>query len=799
MDTLEKSSDEILMELFGLCTKAPFYKSVDFSLDHSSLQKFRQLKYGGNTSENASKNYTDAVTGKILSIDDVFNSLGIFTEECTSIKDNERIIDTVGRIIKSNENTKDINKHQMISKFNLHETVEKKKMFKNQNNIANAFDDTEIKGQLRAPPKKINIKSFKNSNIYKLTMKEITEREKVRAENNEGGEMSSISNASDNELFDMNKIQDENQEKESTRKYKKRYKSNDTLKDKHRSSHRKKHMKKRNQQNSKNQIIQNNDRIDRTKNSKHYHHYHHSSSSNESSRNSSSSSKSHRSRNKKYKLHRRKHKSRSHSKTRTRQYGSKSSSKSKFVEKIDKQKLLEIARKNAINLLNQGALPASVIANKDKIAFIKAGDKTVDELIDFCKQLSKKEAKNHSENSESEINSDDERGKPFHHPFQIKERTASIVMNIRNAVSLPIKTAQEKTVELSKQLSLQYPVSSGQQHRKTGTFLSEENTIVSQPSSLIHNSKADLNVSFCYPEKSNALTTYDSAYSYVATNVNNTVLNNINISSIVAQRLEAIRRLNENPQDPIGNTLIQAADSKIQVWAESKVQPGLFTGNTGVKPLTAAELASGYKAWAKKSLVPENMLQVIKDLQAPVFVFFVNMCTGINEFGKLLQMDCIMKSQFTVSKPVYSDRGEALMKKMGWQPGEGLGKYKQGPSTPCEINMKTDRKGLAEQSQNKYFKQPPLLKKVFEFSQNKHPVSLLNEYCSRKKVGVPQYECEEKEGAGRRKLFLFSVTVQGIKYTPKMPFSNKKQSKVEAATICLQSLGILPLNSLVSS
>lgn len=49
-------------------------------------------------------------------------------------------------------------------------------------------------------------------------------------------------------------------------------------------------------------------------------------------------------------------------------------------ERINKQKLLEIARKNAISLLKQGALPASVIATKDKIASIKAGGKTVDEL-----------------------------------------------------------------------------------------------------------------------------------------------------------------------------------------------------------------------------------------------------------------------------------------------------------------------------------------------------------------------------------------------------------------------------------
>ncbi len=35
------------------------------------------------------------------------------------------------------------------------------------------------------------------------------------------------------------------------------------------------------------------------------------------------------------------------------------------------------------------------------------------------------------------------------------------------------------------------------------------------------------------------------------------------MGSIVAQRLEAIRRLTENPRDPVASNLIQAADSKV--------------------------------------------------------------------------------------------------------------------------------------------------------------------------------------------------------------------------------------------
>ena len=39
---------------------------------------------------------------------------------------------------------------------------------------------------------------------------------------------------------------------------------------------------------------------------------------------------------------------------------------------------------------------------------------------------------------------------------------------------------------------------------------------------------------------------------------------------------------------------------KMKSWVESKQIPGQFTGSTGAKLLTPAELSSGYQAWAKK-------------------------------------------------------------------------------------------------------------------------------------------------------------------------------------------------------
>lgn len=36
----------------------------------------------------------------------------------------------------------------------------------------------------------------------------------------------------------------------------------------------------------------------------------------------------------------------------------------------------------------------------------------------------------------------------------------------------------------------------------------------------------------------------------------------------------------------------------------------------------------------------------------------------------------------------------ALLQKMGWQPGEGLGKNKEGTLEPLKLEVKMDKKGM---------------------------------------------------------------------------------------------------------
>ena len=68
----------------------------------------------------------------------------------------------------------------------------------------------------------------------------------------------------------------------------------------------------------------------------------------------------------------------------------------------------------------------------------------------------------------------------------------------------------------------------------------------------------------------------------------------------MSERLTAMKRLSENPQDPQALKQLYEAQKEMSNWAESKNKPGQFTGHTGAKILTHAELSMGVQAWARQ-------------------------------------------------------------------------------------------------------------------------------------------------------------------------------------------------------
>ncbi|XP_063381611.1 protein Son isoform X2 [Cydia fagiglandana] len=453
----------------------------------------------------------------------------------------------------------------------------------------------------------------------------------------------------------------------------------------------------------------------------------------------------------------------------------------------EKKRLLEVARRNAINMLKNGAVPAGAAAlpphtRNQVMAAIQSGGKSVDELTDFCKHLSKKEALGElsSVSSHDEDMSENEDTLAFHHPFLVKEK-APIVMNIRGGAPLPIKT-NPLPIANKEELRLQFPVSSGSQHREKAS----EWVPVSPPKKDMQVAKLNSKTTAAKPA---AIAPAETAVTkaaplalpappaaapapapppYMKGFTTGTQLASvptpalpapgpqayppgieppkvIDVASIVSQKLLMIRK--EQEQNELSTT-------RGFGWS---TKAGQFTGSTGAQILTPKELASGTQAWAKK--------------------------------------DQLMRAA-----PVGGGMGMHLLQKMGWTPGQGLGKEGTGTLQPLLLEVKLDTRGLQAKEEvstrnNKGMKvqrQPrrggaaPAL-----VAGGKHPVSLLGEYCSKQKLGPPEYNLCFECGPDHKKNFLFKVRVAGVEYQPAVASANKKQAKADAAQLALQKLGIV--------
>uniref|UniRef100_A0A182IS69 G-patch domain-containing protein n=1 Tax=Anopheles atroparvus TaxID=41427 RepID=A0A182IS69_ANOAO len=639
---------------------------------------------------------------------------------------------------------------------------------------------------------------------------------------------------------------------------------------------------------------------------------------------------------------------------------SRSRSRSHSPEQIDKQKLLEIARKNAISMLKKGTLPgAQNLDGESKtklISKMRASGKTIEELTEFCKKISNKDNFNDLSSVSSDESDHDADGasKVFHHPFQLKE-PAPIVMNIRNATTIQPKSAEEK-----KALLMQFPVSSGAQHRNTDTewvpvepkkptpvqskpsaadsgaagkaklkaILPPSSTFVpqkpppsdfssqllpptattapptapplmaqptighaapgpsvipplfpgndiSQPYHALHGGTPigppqppakqtpfdgllgpapQTLLSICNPvDTTIPPPTMSGLLPLPHTEQNhhqhqqrphfppvhphhasaspglrlgsgprhghghgpghepahgpghgpghgphpldfdpaagpmhgigrgpvpghgpghgsNSVFQNqsdgptLDVSQIVSQRLNAMRKLQENPSDPEARQLLYNTQKDMSTWASSKVMPGQFVGSTGVNCLSQRELAEGYQPWATRDMMKQ-------------------------------------------SAPVTGGMGMHLLQKMGWQPGEGLGKEKNGSLQPLLLDVKLDKRGLGEgqdkprphqfPGQQLFTRRdnrprpPAPFMNVQVNTDGKHPVSILGEYATKHRWNAPRYELVHESGPGHSKNFIFKVLVNGLEYQPAISNNTKKEAKATAAKFCLQQLGVM--------
>jgi len=165
------------------------------------------------------------------------------------------------------------------------------------------------------------------------------------------------------------------------------------------------------------------------------------------------------------------------------------------------------------------------------------------------------------------------------------------------------------------------------------------------------------------------------------------------------------------------------AQKNMSNWAASKNKPGQFTGHTGAKVLSKAELSLGVQAWARQE-------------------------------------------QFTQAKKVSGGFGEFMLKKMGWTEGEGLGKDRSGDIDPLTLDIKMDKKGLMS-SEECFIKgwgkkggksgdvlTMTALKDITE----KHPVSALMELATKRHWGPPNFKQAFECGPPHKKQYIFKVS-----------------------------------------
>ena len=138
-------------------------------------------------------------------------------------------------------------------------------------------------------------------------------------------------------------------------------------------------------------------------------------------------------------------------------------------EKVDKVKLLEIARENLAKMIEKGDLPKGTDINKLKLRHLRelTTQKSVQQWTEFCKAISQLES---AVCSDSDVDPDSEEDNksiksdylfPIRHPFKLKEKK-DIEIKVRDFINLKCRSASELAIELRQQ----FPVSSGNQHRR---------------------------------------------------------------------------------------------------------------------------------------------------------------------------------------------------------------------------------------------------------------------------------------------------------------------------------------------
>jgi len=384
------------------------------------------------------------------------------------------------------------------------------------------------------------------------------------------------------------------------------------------------------------------------------------------------------------------------------------------LSKEDKLKLLEIAKKNALNV--HGGL------NKNESIAMRAGGLTIEQLTEKAKRI---------QEGISDPVSEDVPDDMLNHPFEVVEK-APEQLTFR---PIFLKPKQVDPLALPADASMaaltkSFPVSAGIQHREVINDYDMEKEGVGEWTEGGDDDNDDVGDADEAP-KEPQMTMAD-------------------MQGAIADRIEAMRKLQENPEDNDAHEQMSKAEQQLAQWNDNGGAPE----ETKVMPMSWADLNSGNPAWAKKD-------------------------------------------QFHVARKV-EGLGKKLLEKMGWTEGMGLGKNAQGNSEPLVLDFKINREGLSSTLEDSdgpsFMGRKGFAGGIVKDLSGKHPVSALMEVCSKRRWGQPEFTLLTDPGAGNNRSYLYKVRVYDTEYQPACPSLNKKTAKAASATVALQALGLVPRN-----
>ncbi|GMR53290.1 hypothetical protein PMAYCL1PPCAC_23485 [Pristionchus mayeri] len=491
--------------------------------------------------------------------------------------------------------------------------------------------------------------------------------------------------------------------------------------------------------------------------------------------------------------------------SRSREKGSRSKERSKSREKIDKKKLLEIALQNAKGV-------SGPVAEKQGVnmkILEKAGGRNIGDIVSYCQKLSETE---NAEKSGGGRDSDED-------DFSYRSKK-EIKMNIPGSKQLPTSTPQERLLDTAP-LRAAFPVSSGVIHRdNTKDSASEWKKVdpssgvpsVCTPAqkklvaiSSLNKKKAEsegrmiqsafpilppppapptirgdlipppptaplFNPASLMPPPPMPPTIITPAYDRL---INMPDSGHDEDSRSVGRKMEErskiVNRLIKDPNDCDAMKRLSQIDDSLNNLGKSAELSGKWMGHTRVNLLSGDELQPHdprFHAWVKKDLFKNTM-------------------------------------------PVVSGVGMKLMQKMGWNPGEGLGRENQGDTLPLVLDVKSDRKGLYSEGYDK-----PLSKGKSKgakksggmkasggegagggggggLSEEKNPISVFMELTQSKKWEQPVFDFQSR--GGLVKTFSCSVKVNGFEFIGPV-CASKKAAKTECARVALEKIGFAAPN-----